>query len=457
MSTPITVVCFLEDTYLQKSTYVDIGNQTDQGVGKLDSILLDYFNVQTAITDRRVDRLSILATPALGTMKLWFDNFYVENNEIWKYISSVQYNKIFNILEACTLHQNLTIDTLNTILTTDPAFMDTYVAGSVILSSTRTSCMVQTTEQISISVPKQFQFIVSIVVNGETYDIEFKVYVDREAFKANYPYTTITKVVSPFDPAYFFGGVVYSNIYDAVCSSQEFANGRIDEAIGEFDQTGAYLFKTKYVPDAGVYYNIPFQIFHKGPKRPTTAMCRQAIKEYLLGLNMANEGTVKTLFPELFIECLFYIIPVWDMTTSRPDRLIYPAITDSLSVMWDKVNKFIPMTYTDFITKGSMLLNGQNDMFSFVYPDALNTDLSTIREVYPTFTAHSSQEAEYEYMDTADKAFASLLNKCFSVLNGEIVSTDFIEVIIEGHRYLTFSSGKAEIYILTKDSYLEGV
>lgn len=457
MSTPITVVCFLEDTYLQKATYVDINNQSDQGVGKIDSILLDYFNVQTAITDRRVERLSILATPAMGTMKLWFDNYYIENSEIWKYISSLQYHKIFNILEACTLHQNVTIGTLDTILSTDPAFMDIYTTGTVILSSTRSSCSVQTTEQISITVPKQFQFTVSIPVNGEIYDITFKVFVDRETFKETYPHTTVTKVVSPFDPAYFFGGVVYSNIYDAVCSSQEFANSRIDEAIGEFDQTGAYLFKTKYVPDTNVYYNIPFQIFHKGPKRPTTAMCRQAIKEYLLGLNMANEQTVKRLFPELFIECLFYIVPMWDMLTSRPDRVIYTAISDNLSVVWDKVNKFIPMTYTEFLTKGSVLLNGQNDMFSFVYPDALNTDLSTIREVYPTFTAHSSQEAEYEYMDTADKAFASLLNRCFSVLNGESVSTTFIEVTIEGHRYLTFSSGKAEIYILTKDSYLEGV
>lgn len=457
MSTPITVVCFLEDTYLQKSTYVDINNQSDQGVGKLDSILLDYFNVQTAITDRRVDRLSILSVPAIGTMKLWFDNFYIENSEIWKYISSIQYEKIFNILEACTLYQNMSINTLDTVLVQDPAFKDIYVPGTVILSSTRTNCFVQTTEQISISVPKQFQFTVSIVVSGETYDITFKVYLDRNIFKSDYPYTTITKVVPPFDPAYFFGGVVYTNIYDAVINSQEFANRRIDEAIGEFDQTGSYLFKTKYVPDTNVYYNIPFQIFHKGPKRPTTAMCRQAIKEYLLGLNMANEQTVKRLFPELFIECLFYIIPFWGMLTNRPDRVIYTAITDKLSVMWDIVNKFIPMTYTEFMTKGSMLLNGQNDMFSFVYPDALNTDPSTIREVFPTFTAHSSQEAEYEYMDTADKAFASLLNKCFAVLDNKATSTQFIEVIIEGRKYLTFSSGKAEIYILTKDSYLEGV
>lgn len=463
MAILLTVNGFLTDTYLQKTSTVLIGDQADQGVGYLNSTLIDYFASPAAIEDKRYPRLITNgATAPLGTMRLHFDVTRTPGADYWSEMPTGTYANLFSILEKITYAKYATpITAIDSALQLD--YPEFYVPGSINRSNLYTECEIPITNEvgteeiITIQVPAWVAFVANIIVGSEIYNVTFNVYLDSTIFADEYPYTTITKVVPPCDMDVLLGTTMFENAFDAIKSSTLFANTFLDDAVNQYDQTGVYAFQVTFVASPAFTTPLVFQILHKGKKRPTTSDCRVAIRDYLVGLNVVSEDTLATMFPELFIDSIYYIVPLWDMVTVRVDKTIYPAITKPFNILTQLAASILKITESDFIQTGCIVLNGQNDVFSLVYPDPLNTDTTPLMEKYPTFTAHSSQEVEYDYMDDDDRALASKLNKCFAVLNGTQVNNLFTEQTVEELTYLTFTSGTAEFYVLTKESYATAV
>lgn len=454
MASPITIVGFLEDTYLHPKHNVHVSSASDSGLGKLDSLLIDYFSTKVYVTDPRSNRLNILPQNTVGQMKLHFDAKFVSESGIWDKITTVTYMKIFNMFETIMYMQGASQLSLSNYLMSSIDTKDVFVENSLILSSTKANITVEGT--LDITIPKWFQVNATFTgTDGITYEVLFKIFVDSKTFAQEYPYTTITKVIPPVDPAFLFGGTSYSNIMDAVIGSNVYINKRLDESIRLTDQTGAHLVYLKYVVNSTTAYTLPFQILHKGSKRPSATACRMAIKDFLLSLNLVTENKLKEIFPELFLLSTFYLIPLWDLVVPRLDRTIEPAFTPSLSSIYTKVKNVVDIDPNRFLSTGCIMMNGQNDLFTFAYPDPLNVDKRGLKELFPTFTSHASHEVEFNYMDKQDQELARWVNTCFGVLNKTLTSDLYIPVTIDERNYLNFSCGFTEFFMLTKESYIK--
>jgi hypothetical protein len=461
----LNVYAFLSDTFLWKPDVIEVNDSSNQGVGKLDSKMLDYFNLQTVIKDRRTARSSILSQPAPNASQLYltFDGSQSPALDIWTRISDDNWRWIFNMLEAAELSQYASANYFNTLFQDDPQYNLVYVPDSFFMASKKAIADVTLQTTQTIEIPEWFSFKVKVDQGNGLFNIYFKVYCSQDAFIKNYDLTTITKVVPPCDPVVFFNAISFKSTFDAISQSVTYSNQLLDEAIRIDDNQGLYRYDVKFVMDPENSVQVPFQLLHKGPKRPSTIDCRKAIKQYLLDGGWVTEENLKRYFPDLFVENLYYVIPLWDEYILRPDRQIYPAISPLFKDIVRKVGSIIDMQADELIQKAELILNAKNDIQSIVVPHPLSTNYLPLRLHYPTYTAYSTHSAEFEYMDPNDRQFASLFLNCMAVLEGTVTSNYYIPVEVEIpkqdhegydiYTYLTFSHNTCEFMVLSKESY----
>lgn len=451
----LTIYGFVEDTYLQRKPRIIINNEDDQGVGKLNSILIDYFSSVVRLRDLRTVRNTYIGFTPTGQMDILFDNMVVDYPELWDKVKNEQLIELFNILEYTIYTNETQASTLNTILN-DIATHGTYVDNSVLRSTELASCLISSnTGYDTIHLPKWIQFKVRWEINTDVYIVHFKLYIDRDTFATKYPIVTITQVIPPFNPEYFFNKFNNDDILTNIVDAYQYSAPNLHNAIKSTDQSGVYLFYVRYKVDHGKYAYIPFNVLYKGANKPKDINCRIAIKEYLINLSLVDESALKDYFPDLYLENSFYIVPMWDDFIIRPTRNIYSSISSVFNKMWSKFNKIIPISQSDFLTKCQILLNGQNNIFSIVYGNPLNTNTQlTLKDIYSTFVDYSTQEINFEYMDNKDRDFALLLNKAFAILTGTTPIDSGYKYYTEDDReYLVFSTDVTEIMIITPNSY----
>lgn len=451
----LTIYGFVEDTFLQRQPRIVVNNEDDQGVGRLNSVLIDYFSSIVRMRDLRTIRNSFIGFTAMGQMSVLFDNMVVDYPELWDKVNNNQLVELFNILEFVIYSSEAQGSSLNAVLL-DIANEGTYVDGSVLRATDRSSCLVPSDIGYStITVPKHFQFKVNWVIGSDNYVVNFKLYIDRDTFATDYPIVSITKVTPPFNPEFFFNKFQSEDILTNIVEAHRYNADGIHEVIKTVDQSGMYLFYVRYKVDYGKYAYIPFQIYYKGAKKPKDINCRIAIKEYLINLGLVDENTLKDYFPDLYLENSFFLVPMWDDFVVRPTRNIHSSISRSFHHLWSRFNNVINVTQMEFLSKCSILMNGQNNMFTVVYGNPLNTDTNLfLKDIYPTFVDYSTQEINFEYMDNKDRNFALLLNKAFAILSGEMpMDAGYKYYVEDGREYLVFSTDTTEIMVLTPNSY----
>lgn len=446
---------FVEDTFLQRQPRIIVNNEDDQGVGKLNSVLVDYFASPVRMRDIRSGRNTFIGFTTKGQMDILFDRMVMDYPEILEQVSNDYIIELFNILECIIYTHPSQVSVLNDLLTNHSP-LGSYIDSSVVRSTDTTNCLVETAIGYeTIPIPKWFQVKIKWVIGEDTYVIHFKMYVDSLLFASNYPIVSITKVVPPFNPSYFFNKFTSEDILANIVEAQNYTAPSIHDTVKVVDQSGMYLFSVRYKIDSAKYAYIPFQIYYKGSNKPKDINCRIAIREYLTNLSIVEESVLKEYFPDLYLENSFYLVPLWDDYIVRPTKNIYSSITRSFHHIWSKFNNIISIPQTDFMSKCSLLTNGQNNIFTVVYGNPLNTDTNiTLKDIYPTFIDYSTHEINFEYMDMKDRQFAILLNKAFAILSGDMTMDAGYKYYSEdGREYLVFSTDSTEILILTPTSY----
>jgi hypothetical protein len=219
------------------------------------------------------------------------------------------------------------------------------------------------------------------------------------------------------------------------------------------DQNGIYSYATKYVVDASKTLWLPFALAYCGPRVPSTLECRKAIRAYLETNTSLTQDQLQTLFPELYIAARFFVVPLWDVKTAFTDRDVFNSLF-SVSTILHKSKVAFASTAAEFFDKNlELLLNAQNKVMSVCMPDELNDSIFSILKLHPSYQDYSSNVSGWKYMTADTQEFAGKLNRCMAILNGEAVSNEFVTNIIGDMAWLSFTSGKAEYLVLTKDSY----
>lgn len=451
MTVPI-LYGFLCDNALKLSLQLDLANSSDQGYGILTGESANYFVNPAILTDKRTSRSMILeGNSPKGEISLSFDQDRFDV-KVLDTFTTIDYQRIFNIIERIYLQQEFTDSNIESQLTASSAYTG-YVPKS--MNTAGEVDKIKVTNISNVTKECELHRWVGFQYSNGTETIDFHIWVSKVAFRADYPYVTITKVISPLSattlmtPSNITQNTVTQILTDG--ASYVFSNTNIEAAAR--DQNGIFTHATKYVLDSSRSIQLPFGLAYCGKTTPTSLECRTAIKNYIQTETSVNDEALSTLFPELFVDSRFYIIPLWDQYTSRTDRDIYKSVHSFKDISALALQLFSSYGESEIDNKLEIITNSQNKILSMIMPDSLNNNTSLVSDLYPDYQDYASQQAGYRYMSSTTQEFAGKLARCFSVLNGDTLSSEFENVELDNLAYLVFTCGKAEYYVLTKDSY----
>lgn len=450
-----TIYGFLEDDALRLSATLDLNGSSDQGFGSLTGEPLNYLVAKGTIGDGRSERTNVLdSSRARGHMGIVFDQQRVDLS-ILKQLTGDDNRIIFNILERVYFQQNLSDDNIEKLLSTAGDY-EGYVENSFIHSTDESTIKAYTESGVEKNILVKHWVAFDYKVANLDDPVTFHIYLSKDTFKKSYPFVTILRVTPPYEPKLLIDPttLVETVNTDIMNNSSSYIFGQLNTELAIRDQSGTYQFPTKYVINANRSHNIVFGITYAGAHEPTSLECRQAIKDFLLDATKIDAEALQPIFPELFIEARYYIVPLWDRYTQLADRMVYPSIShvNSIFTTAGKIfNNYEDKYIRDYL---EVLTNAQNKMLSFAVPDKLNKENHlSLRAEYDTYQDYSTQSTGWKYMPLETQEFAGKLIRCMAVASGVETSTEFDKATESNLAYLVFLTGAAEFYLLTKDSY----
>ena len=451
MSVP-TLYGFIEDAAFRQSSSLDLTGSIDQGYGLLLGEPANYFAKKGRIGDSRRSRLLIVdSQAAFGNVEILFDQNQFDT-KILQTMTDVDNALLMNIVERIYLQQEYSDANIEHQLITASTYRG-YVAESFSHGPEEGTAKIFNTQknQKVITVHNWCSF------DFETENVKFKVHLwlSSKAFAKDYPYTTITRVIAPYEPKVLVdpATLVQAGNLSVLTASSSYIFGNTDLETVSRDQNGIYSYSTKYVLDVSKTLWLPFALAYCGARVPSTLECRKAIRNYLETNTTLSQDKLQVLFPELYIAARFFIVPLWDVKNAFSDRDVYNSIF-SMATILKKSKLAFPNTAAEFFDKNmELMLNAQNKMLCVCMPDELNDNIFSILKQHPTYQDYSSNVSGWKYMTAETQEFAGKLNRCMAILNGEAVSNEFVTNTIGEQSWLSFTSGKAEYLVLTKDSY----
>jgi len=445
---------FIEDSAVWKKSALPLVPETeiDQGVGYLNSKIKSFFVTPMCIIDSRTDRLTVLAVPLQGQMKLWFDSAKISTEEQANDLTTAQWNYINNLVEYVTYATALSIEDLEAYLVAHPELFGTYEANSLFISTSVSAdilCNLNNGSTYEGEVRRSFQFDYT---NGvET--VTIKLWMTSNSFYLEYPLYSIERVVPPCDPHMFLNPIT-ANTIPTVISASNYDAPLIDAQVTDTDNTGTYTYRTNYVnSNLSSTYSVPFMIFYKGHE-PSTLSIRVAVREYLESIPGIDPSIWPPLFPDLYTEVRMYIIPIWNNVTQLPEYDLYPSIT-TFNTILPIVEDVFPGLQPNFINDYlSLTICNSSSVQLIAIPDPANTTLQTLIQIHPTYKAVDSRNTDFELQTITTRDFnIKLCNAISTILGSSTTSGSFVTITEDGRQYLTFISGLIEYCVLHINSF----
>lgn len=458
-------VGFLNDTMFKKQEVV---YQADQIYNQLvaDRQLRNYFNVEMVVNDNRSKRLTLGGKIVPGKLSYHYDGKRHEvpdnrqKDDMFKYLSNAEIEGFFNIVEMIAFANGASESELNTNLSSMSITNKYYINNSLVLSKNVVAGTIYNLDGLTpttkISLVTWFQF-----------DVEFpdrdpetiKVFLDRPSFMADYPYTTINNVIMPCDPIYILEPSKIPGITDAVIKSSEFSFKDLDPSIVNDDHTGLLTYFTKYITksklETTIAQMLPFGILYQGAK-PTSLAIREAIRNEILKLDLATQTIWETILPDLFVTAQFFMVPIWDNYTVRPQGILYPSVINA-----EKLVSVIPAIFSQLDSKyiekyQEIITCGQSELFIATIPDPLNKDEFSILKKHPTYQLHMAQDGNaFVNQDPATRDFNQRFNRAMAVACGSETQWDVITQKIDDLTWHSFTAAKTEYNVLSQESYFD--
>lgn len=445
---------FLNDTIFKEPLLI---SQVDKAYPAcvMDRTVGNYFHDNTAVRDTRVTRLSFNNRNVLGQLAYCYDA-NKHDNDIFTNLTTVQINAFFKILEIVELANNRTTEELEEELATDMDTSAIYVPNTLKIASTKIKATIynlgSTKDTYDLVLPVYFD--VTIKFDTKLDQEVFRVYMGREYFLKNYPLSTINKIIEPCDHSYLLDPTKSPGVVDMLIKSNEHSFAALDSSIVPEDHTGLYTFRTKYIDRfSSTTQMVPFGVLYQGAK-PSTLEIRKVIREQLLAYGTAPKETWEAILPELFVTATWYVIPFWDNTFNRPERIAYPSV-GNIAKLKQLIPDFFPELEDSFINKyQEILLCGKSEIIMTTIPDPLNEKEFSIQKIHPTYQYHMLQDGSaFNNMDPETRDFNTRLNNCVAVAMGESTTTTVQNTVVNDLTWHAFVSNNVEYLLLSRESY----
>jgi hypothetical protein len=462
------VYAFMEDralTYRGTTSRVALTNDPITEVGYFDDKMANSFLNPGAILDIRALRIPILGvspyTPAIPGMQLHFDVDNVTNDSAiaidFNEATSAELDMVFNICDLVFLSQGLTLSALEVLLNAGAPYKDIYQSGTLALSTdlvTATDVMLNTGLLGStIQVHTWVQFTVTLTTLGS---VTFKVWIGKDAFEDEYPISTITKILFPCSPAKLLSPSDLSIVHAVSFASQYVAQMLPDE-VANHDHTGT-------VASIQAYYNathlglssvsMTFEVFYKG-KEPTSSECRTAIVlaiQDLIDLGTGDLASWQVIFPALYVELEWYLIPLWSNTTTEPPEglVIFSGIS-SYSAYQSKLTELFGLTRSaDIPSKIELLKAASCELYIAAFPAAANA-VSSLKDVSIGYAQYQTDPGPGNELSDDLVLFKAALESTLAYIQGTTLVHTSTTDNIDGHDYESFTVGSITFHVLVNE------
>jgi hypothetical protein len=422
-----------------------------------------YFNNPAVYQDRRAPSSRNInwnaeTSPSIVVDETSYSGFVTTINNLPSPASS----GFFKLVDKLLFNHDISVsrEDLEATLIGDPEIAEIYVPDSFVLSTN----LVEGTFYFSsgvedtVDVPAFTKFSIELPSGSTTITYVITLFASTQAWITGYDISTIVKVIPPLPYSDIYSGSLVStgtNMFSTADLTATLNYNTARETIGTVSISGSAIFIAIAVDSEGNTAPIPFNLLYKG-RSPTRAEMRQAIRDELADSGVGTLLGWEVRLPGVYITGRFYLVPLWDLTITKPDQILYPSILD-YDLIKLKANNILESTgFGDLSEYMDIVPVYYNRMTVMTAPDITGIiDIAKINTLIPDYQNFSTDEDNFEYMNSFTKEFSRKLNQILSLDNTNTSSDEFI---ITNENLLTFYSfvvGKYEMCVITKDNYNE--
>lgn len=391
-----------------------------------------------------------IAIPITREMKLTIDYTKLTTDEqaLIESMSPEEQQRLFNITEYLT-YGTISTDTqtdINVHLSSNPEYLG-YKANSVKLNTNHAIVYLYGGVNIHRFVPTSIEF--QFIIGDDTVNVKF--WISKEAFKSEYPNTTIINLVPPMDLQTMLDPSLLSNPISSAILSKSWTDMILQPEFVSRDQSGMHLFDTRYIYN-GETYTVTFGLIYRG-RVPDAMESRIFIAEYLLNSGIGTRGLWEIILPDIFYHSAFVLIPFYHNRTTLVNADIYPSIikaTDLLAKIDTVVNK-IPRANDPY----RELMTAAYDKYLIGVAPADVNESSSLLNLYPTYRDFSTTDNGFSEMTSDTREFSIRLNQALSVAAGETNLLTVNRVTMGDLVWTNFVFNHGSFNILTKESYYQ--
>lgn len=361
-------------------------------------------------------------------------------------ITLAEQERLFNIIEYLvygTIVNDRTPD-IDSVLISDGKYLG-YVASSVVLSTLHSPVFIFGGVNVHRAVPNSIQFV--FVIGSHT--VKIKLWFNKNAFLIEYPITTILTVVPPLDLNILLNPASLADPIDSAIMSQRWSDAILQPELTNVDQTGMYLFTTRYIYNTKNYQAI-FSIVYRG-KAPDSMQARNYIANYLLSSGIGTRALWEIILPDIFYHSAFALVPFYDNITVLTNADIYPSIINILPLM-TKLNSVVAVLPNAINPSRELMSAAYDKFFIGVAPSDVNENNSLLN-LHPTYQSFSTTDIGFTEMTNNDREWSIKLNQAISVATGETNILTFNKVEFGNLIWVNFVLDYVSYLILTKESY----
>lgn len=364
-------------------------------------------------------------------------------------MNALEQQRIFNVMEylAYGTISSDTISDINSELVNNPTEYLGYVANSISFSNDRSVVYIYGDINIHRLAPQYFTF--KFIVGN--YTIQFKVWFNKAVFKTAYPESTIINIIPPFDLNVLLNPSSLSDPINSAILSKKWSDALMKPEIGDHDQTGMYLFETRYIYN-GTTYQTVFSLIYRG-REPDSLEARNHISEYLLNSGVGTRALWELLLPDIFYDSSFALIPIFGNSKRLTNSDIYPSIIDASSIL-EQINTVAGLLPRAPESRRELMTSAYDKYFIGITPSDINEQESLLA-IHPTYRDFTTTDTGYAEMTADTREWSVKLNQALAVASGESNLLSFAIVESGGLNFVNFVYKQVNYLVLTKASYFE--
>jgi len=434
------------------------------GVGQLSMVGLSYYRAPFVIHDKRAPSVRDVWWAAQTKPRI-----IIEQEEYAAFIarlqaiSTAELDSFFAVMDQVVykydIHSNVNV--VDGILSVEAPY-GVYVPGSLSIPSAEAD-----TENGNIyfdtpgpatlvRVPKSVLFSIEFTTGGATVMYDVRVWATNNGFRAGYPLTKVMAVVPPLPYARLLNDSLTgtgTNSFQTASLISSLSVNQLQEPIEDADITGYMQYQVRIYDSAGNMVTTWFNMAYKG-QVPDRLVLRQAARTATLASGVGTDSQWRARIPGLFVDGRFYITPMFNNTTDRPDQVIFPSVINWKKFLDDTKAALPFLDASSIEDHAEFITTAYQTLIASVTPHPLNGSAVSFRALHPSYQAYGTTDTNFQNMAGPTRQFASTLITTLAVASGNTTNTLYPVVTDNNTDYVPFEVGAYEYYVMTKESFL---